>query len=225
MLESNQKNKYLAFTILIGGKSARFGSDKGIFEFLGKPLISYQLDTILKFNMNIYLVAHSRKQVQEYEKKINTQKISGFILDNKKVISDVKLRTPMIGLFSAFEELQKLGFQKVFMLSCDTPLINYDVINFMIKQSKNYDCCIPKWENGFLEPLFAIYPVENAFLKAKKNIENQLYKLINILDPTWKINYISIEKEIKPYDEKLLTFININGPIDIEKLMEIYKSD
>ncbi|MBY9013150.1 MAG: NTP transferase domain-containing protein, partial [Candidatus Lokiarchaeota archaeon] len=41
--------KNLAILILVGGKSVRFGSDKGIFEFQGKPLVSYQLETLNLF--------------------------------------------------------------------------------------------------------------------------------------------------------------------------------
>ena len=60
------RNKYLAFVILIGGKSTRFGTDKGLYEFLGKPLIMYQLEVLSQFNHDIYVAAHSQKQVQKY---------------------------------------------------------------------------------------------------------------------------------------------------------------
>ena len=43
-----------------------------------------------------------------------------------------------------------------------------------------------------------------------------------LLDENWKINYISIENVIQSKDEKLISFININGPIDVEKLIKIY---
>jgi len=64
----------LAILILIGGKSERFKSDKGLFEFLGKPLISYQLDILSKLDYNIFLVANSKKQVQNYINKIDINK-------------------------------------------------------------------------------------------------------------------------------------------------------
>ena len=52
-------NEKIAFAVLIGGKSTRFGSDKGIFEFEGKTLLSHQLDALYRFNKDIFLVAHS----------------------------------------------------------------------------------------------------------------------------------------------------------------------
>ena len=126
----------------------------------------------------------------------------------------------MIGLYSVFNQLSIKGYEKVFAFSCDTPLIKQEVIDLMINQPSGFDCHIPRWDNGFLEPLFAIYPVKKALEKAIKNIKNKKYKLINLLSNKWRINYVSIERLIKPLDKGLISFINVNGPIDLEKLKE-----
>ncbi len=127
----------------------------------------------------------------------------------------------MLGLYSAFKELNLLGYRKVFALPCDIPLIKKEVVKLLINESKEFDSCIPKWDNGFLEPLFAIYPIKKACLKAEENLKKKAYKLTNLLDKSWKINYVSIEQSIKPLDRKLLSFININKQKDIKKLMEL----
>lgn len=214
--------KSLAITILIGGKSTRFGSDKGLFEFFEKPLISYQLETLSHLNYDVFLVAHSMKQVQEYIKEINITKINAFIIDEINTKTSKNLYTPMIGLYSAFKELKILRYEKMLALSCDTPLLKKEVLIYLINQCKNYDCCIPQWSNGFLEPLIAIYPVKEALKTSRKNIKKKSYKLTNLLSNKWKTNFISIEKEIKTIDENLLTFININEPSDLKTLKERY---
>ncbi len=217
------RNKSLAFVILVGGKSARFGEDKGIFEFLGKPLISYQIEVLSQFNHDIFIVAYSQNQIQEYIENINYEKIMGFILDDRELVQDKNIRTPMIGMYSAFKELDKLGYEKAFLLSCDMPLINLDVVELLIKQSKGYDCCIPKWNTGFMETLFAIYPIKKTLKKAEENLIKKDFSLNHLIDENWKINYISIENDIQPLDENLVSLININGPIDIEKLLKYYE--
>ena len=224
MSQIRGKNKYLAFVILIGGKSARFGTDKGLYEFLGKPLIMYQLDVLSQFNNDIYVVAHSQNQVQNYVNNIDYRNITAFILDDKECISGKKIRSPLIGIYSAFKEIEKLGYEKAFTLSCDLPLIQHEVVNLLLKYSKDVDCCIPRWDNDYLEPLFAIYPVRKALRKIKKNLKNETFKLTNILNMDWRIKYISIEKEIQPLDGKLLTFLNINNHVDIDKLLEIHQN-
>ncbi len=213
-------NEKFAFAVLIGGKSTRFGSDKGIFEFEGKALLSHQLDALYRFNKDIFLVAHSKDQMDEYKRKINFLENVGFILDDLSITNDKDVRTPMIGLYSVFNQLSIKGYEKVFVFSCDTPLIKQEVIDLMINQPSGFDCHIPRWDNGFLEPLFAIYPVKKALEKAIKNIKNKKYKLINLLSNKWRINYVSIERLIKPLDKGLISFINVNGPIDLEKLKE-----
>ena len=221
MLKIRNKSKYLAIAILIGGKSTRFGSDKGIFKYHGKPLISFQLETLSKKEYDIFLVAKSKEQVKVYIEAINLRDIMAFIIDDNNIISDLTIHTPLIGLYSAFKELNKLDYEKSFVLSCDLPLINLDVVEFLIKNSFGYDCCIPKWNNGFLEPLFTIYPVKKALIKAEENVKKSIYKLTNLLDKNWNINYISIENLIQPLDKNLHSFININEPSDLEKLANL----
>ncbi|MBN1801647.1 MAG: molybdenum cofactor guanylyltransferase [Candidatus Lokiarchaeota archaeon] len=214
----------IAFAILIGGKSSRFGTDKGIFEFHGKPLITYQLETLRKFENDIYIVAHSQTQLNSYKEKIEFPENVTFLLDDREFVKDPEVRTPMIGFFTIFKELSKKQIDKAFIFSCDTPLIRYDVIKFMLSEESGYDCCIPQWNNSFLEPLFAIYPIKKALITAEKCVKKENYKLLRLLDISWNINYISVEEDIQRYDEKLLTFINVNNPIDLDKLMIQYKA-
>jgi molybdopterin-guanine dinucleotide biosynthesis protein A len=103
------------------------------------------------------------------------------------------------------------------------PLINPKVVLLMIFQSEGYECTIPKWNNGFLEPFFAIYPVDKGFNKAKQILLNENYGLINFIDKNWKINYVSVEELIKPLDKNLISLVNISGPIDLVKLIELNK--
>jgi len=223
MSNISSRNKSLAFVILVGGKSARFGEDKGIFEFLGKPLISYQIEVLSQFNHDIFIVAYSQNQIQEYIEKINYKNIMAFILDDRDLVKDKNIRTPMIGMYSAFKELDKLGYEKAFLLSCDMPLINLDVVELLIKQSEGYDCCIPKWKSNYMEPLFAIYPVKKALKSSETNLNKEIYKMLKIIEENWNTNYISVDNDIQPLDNNFLTFINVNSPIDIEKLLEMYQ--
>ena len=67
---------------MIGGKSTRFGSDKGLFKFQGKSLVDYQLDTLSRFEYDIFLVANSKQQVQHYINEIDVKKVMGFVIDD-----------------------------------------------------------------------------------------------------------------------------------------------
>lgn len=214
-------NDNLAILILIGGKSTRFGTEKPIIDFYGKPLILHQLHILSKIDQDIYLVAHSEEQIFNYRKQIDFPKEVNFIIDDRDIFEHPKIYNPMLGIYSGFKELNKLGFEKTFLLSCDMPLINPEVINLMINESQGFDCCIPKWNNGFLEPFFAIYPVKNGFQKAKEILINENYGLNNLIDKDWKIKYVSVENTIQEVDKNLVSLININGPIDLVKLLKL----
>ena len=215
--------------MLIGGKSARFGNDfpKGIFKLNNKPILSHELEILLNFNHAIFLVANSQHQVDIFKSKIDLAPKIEVVYDDLKYLYDKTIRTPLIGLFSAFKELKKLNYRKIFALSCDLPLIKYEVIKLLIDLSEGYDCCIPKWEskNGYLEPLCAIYSIKKALKESKQNLQNQNYKLTNLISQSWHINYVSIEKTIQALDPNLLTFFNVNDPKDIERLKDLYANN
>ena len=164
------------------------------------------------------------QQTQNYINNIDYRIITGFIIDDNSIFGEKFSRSPLIGLYSTFKELISLNYEKTFILACDNPFLQFKVIELLISKSINYECCIPQWENGFIEPLFAIYPTRKAYYSSKKNLENKLFKLDKILDENWKIKYLSIENDIKPIDHKLLTFVNLNKAEDIKNLKEFKTS-
>ena len=216
--------KKLAIIILIGGKNIRFGNESAaVLDVLGKPLILHQIETLSKFDEDVFLIAHSEYQINSYYKKINFPRDINFIVDDSEIVEDKELRTPMLGFYSGFKELDRLGFEKGFLLSGDMPLIKPKVIELMINSVKGYDCSVPRWNNGYLEPLFAIYSVNSIFKLAKKSILERNYALNKIIDESLNINYISVEESIKPLDQNLVSLINVNGPIDLEKVIKLYQ--
>lgn len=213
--------KSLAIIILVGGKNFRLGTETGLINFNGKPVILHQVETLSKFDDDLFLVAHSEIQLNKYKNIPFPRKVE-YIIDDKELLSEKDFRSPLLGIYSGLKRLKELHFEKVLLISGDAPLIKDKVISFIINQVEGYECCIPKWKNEFLEPLLAIYPVNKAYENAKKSIMTKNFSLNGIIDDEWNINYISIENSIKPLDENFLSFININGPIDIEKLKKLY---
>jgi len=81
---------------------------------------------------------------------------------------------------------------------------------------EGHDAAIPRWKDGFLEPLHAVYKCESMIKETRKAIESG--ESI-ILAPIFRmnINYIDIET-IRKIDPNLRTFININTPEDMERI-------
>ncbi len=211
----------IPFVILVGGKSKRFGNDKGLTTIFGKTFIQHQLESLLKISRNIFLSARDKKQIQHYAEEITSFNAVSFILDESDITKEKYFQSPLIGMYSIFKHLLNSNFSKVFLISCDLPLLKREIAKLMLRESRGYDCCIPRWNNSYLEPLFAIYPIQKGYEEAKKNLISSKYRLREILSKDWKINYVSIENKIKPIDKELLTFYNINTEEDLEILKNL----
>ena len=149
---------------------------------------------------------------------IDFKDITGFIIDDNDIVINKESSSPLIGMYSAFKELNSLDYEKALVLACDTPLIKYEVLDLLIKECKTFECCIPKWKDNLLEPLLAIYPIKKAYDTSQRNIRNNQYKLTKIISAEWKTNFISIEDDIKTLDSDLVSFKNINLIEEIEIL-------
>lgn len=213
----------IPFVILIGGKSKRFGLDKGLIKVSGKSFIVHQIEILKKISKNIFLSAHDKSQIQTYKKALTKFDFLSFVLDDYSILGRETIRSPLLGIYSSFKYLLRTKFKKVFIISCDLPLIKYEVLIFMLKESLNFDCCIPRWKNRYLEPLFAVYPIEKGYLMAKQNLKLKKFRLRELLNEDWKINFVSIEDKIKNFDNELKSFLNINSEEDLEHLGKLFR--
>ena len=100
------------------------------------------------------------------------------------------------------------------------PFINANVVDLLFEKSKNYDAAIPRWEDGFLEPLHAVYRCAPMIHETKMAIERG-EKII--LSPVFKmkVNYVPVN-EIRKLDPDLRTFININTCEDMQKTSGVF---
>ena len=96
------------------------------------------------------------------------------------------------------------------------PFINPEVVEFLfdIIAASRYDAVVPRWENGMLEPLHAVYrrestlsAIKNAVVEGDRRLSNLLAQLDVYLLPVAKIREI---------DPGLETFTNINTPAELE---------
>lgn len=163
-------------------------------------------------------MVNSIQQAQRYIESIDIKAINGIITDDYTVTDNKECRSPLIGFYSSFKELNTLKFSYAFILSCDNPFTQKTFIKYMINQCLEYDACVPIWKNQFIEPLLSIYKVEPFLNKSANKLRENDYKLSHLLDTDLNINYIPIDKVIKRLDPHLLSFININDSKDLENI-------
>ncbi len=137
--------------ILAGGFSSRFGQDKGLIELAGKPLIRHVLAAVNKIVEEKLVIVSSESQAENYSK------VTG---SNAKVFVDEgDVQTPLLGALTGFRESKG---KYALLLPCDTPFVSKEILSLLFEICIGKNAVIPRWSNGYIEPLQAVYCTEPA---------------------------------------------------------------
>ena len=195
--------------VLAGGRSKRMGKPKAFLDFDGTPLLRRIVDRIKCSVSKTYVVISSDESEKDYQE---------ILPDDVLIIHDLfKGQAPLIGIYSG---LKAVTSKNAFITSCDTPFVNSKVVDLLFDEIRGFDIAIPKWPNGLLEPLHAVYSVRKTVNATIQALENKRLKNLSILDGLDKINYVPVNR-LKKFDEELHTFFNINTNLDYSLAKEI----
>lgn len=178
------------------------GQDKGIMHLKGVPLLLYVLNTISGLCDDIIIVLRDKKQVAEYGEILDKKTLKKLDLTlgaNLNIHTDlIKDQGPLSGIATGLVYIKS---DYALVLPCDSPYITQDFLRKMYEyaQKEKHDIYIPRWSDGHLEPLHAIYhknsrPVMVKFLsKGIKEVKsiidhlNRKYIPVEILDKTGNV--------------------------------------
>lgn len=186
------QKKNITAIILAGGKNSRMGSDKGLLKLEGTTFISRIMDAV-RPNVNDMLLISSNT---EYD-KFGIKRHQDLIRDSG----------PMGGLFTGLfysESPWNL------VLSCDIPMINSEVVEYLLKAS-NSEADVNQLEvKDETLPMVALYKKQcmHKCLEELKNGERRLRSLVSQLNT----NTIHLAPELEPFVR------NINTPADLKAL-------
>ncbi len=187
--------------ILAGGRSSRLGVDKALLRIDNTYLIIKQIREMLKVFNKVFVVA-----------KDNYNDIGRIVRESRRiiVIRDVfKVHHPLSGIVTAGLLLHR-KYTHIFTVPVDLPNINHKVINFIISSlDKYYDCVIPMWNDGKLEPLIAIYSID-LILKFLKVHRIEFWNEIPVrclARLSENVKYVSAERLASAFGD---VFLNLN---------------
>lgn len=183
--------KNIGGIIICGGKSRRFGSDKGSYLFGKKEMIRYSIDILKKFTDQIIIVG---------PQTIDDSSIS--------FADDIfKNSGPMGGIHSG---LIHSDFEYNLVLACDSPFTSEDIILKLLREGKKNDITIFRTPDSKYHPLTGLYH-KNIINDLESHINNGDIKLTKfVLGQNHKV--IELNKQ-----DNLESFININYLDDINK--------
>jgi len=200
-----------AVIILAGGFSKRFGQDKCLIELGGKPLILHVLGRVSSLVDERVVVASSNT---------STEKLSKLLKTKAKVIVDkYEGQSPLIGALTGFESVDA---EYSFLLPCDTPFVSAEIGALLLDLCINRSAVIPRWPNGYIEPLQAAYHTKSAKEAAETALNEGKRDLSSMINHLCGIRYVST-LVLQQLDQKLLTFFNINTSEDMKRVEYIFK--
>ena len=210
---SGEKTLDRSAIVLAGGFSSRFGQDKGVLELANKPLIRHVVDAVESVVDEIIVVTNSEERVAKYAK---------FLRPVVKFAVDVgELRSPLIGALTGFGAAQ--GAYSL-LLPFDTPFVSREVVSLLFELCLNRAAVIPRWPNGHIEPLHAVYRTTPALEAAKAAVAEKKLKVRAMIEKLSGVRYVST-LVIQQLDPELRTFFNVNTPADLKNAMTLTKTN
>ena len=161
--------------IMAGGRSRRMGQDKTILKINGTPVIKYIFDQ-LRSHFDQILVSSNN---------IAKHSFSGV----KVVPDEVANKGPLMGIASALRVSQN---DINFVIACDIPEVDIDLIRRLIKKNRNFDAVLPQTGPSQYEPLFAVYK-KSTLAAIDESIISGNYKILDPLKKC-KVNYVKLHR-------------------------------
>lgn len=194
--------KKITGIILAGGKSSRMGDDKSFLLCSGKPLIEIVVDKLLHFFKDLIIVTNKPHLYKKYGIRTEPDILKG--------------RGPLGGIYTGLiTSLDKYNF----IVACDMPFLNQDLIQYMLERINGYDIIIPE-RSSKLEPLCAVYS-KNCLKPIQDELSRNNLKITDFFKQV-KVRTIT-EKETARLNSDKPSFVNINTPQDYRKWCQAAK--
>jgi len=185
----------VAGAMLAGGRASRMGGrDKAFAAVGGEPIAVRTLRLFAQLFPQTLVVTN------------NSERFRG--LGAETVADEFPGCGPLAGIHAA---LQASRYPHVFVVACDMPGLDPDVIRFLLARIASADAVVPRWE-GDVEPLHAVYavrclPVIDASLRSGRHAVRDVLPLL-------RVDYVS-ERELRAVQGSAGSLTNVNTPEEL----------
>lgn len=200
--------KGLTGIILAGGQSRRMLKDKALLSFEDKPMLEIIIEKLKRISSEIIVVTNSSllSRLVSLTKKYKLKMIDDLIPH----------QGPLGGIYTGLLVSSNLYN---FVVACDMPLLNTELINYMKKGIRGLAAVIPCID-GYPQPLFALYS-KRCIGPIRKRLLSRGLKVSSFFADV-KVRYIT-DDEITRFDPQYLSFFNINNLDDYSCALRLIK--
>lgn len=180
--------------IIAGGQSSRFGQDKSLFPYRGKPLIEHVVAAVRPVIDTITIIGGGAERFAFLGIPCRGDLIPGL--------------GPIGGVHTALHVSET---ERAFVFACDMPGLDTELIRFMTSLYKGFDVTVPA-VNGKYEPLHAVYS-KSCITHIERSIRDGNRRTVSFFD---RVSVRSVtEDEIRVFADPKTVFRNINYREDV----------
>ncbi|WP_370573574.1 molybdenum cofactor guanylyltransferase [Methanomethylovorans sp.] len=194
--------------ILAGGKGTRLGErEKALLIHKGRTLLEKAIDILGPVVDEVIVSVRDQRQQEAF---------SGYVRGVRLLCDKYQGKGPLAGML---EGMLSASGNYVFVVACDMPFLQPQVIDLLFKEAAGHDAAVPVWKDGRKEPLHAVYnrellvpAIETSILKGDCHVMAAVSQLHDV-------RFISMDR-IQLMDRGLVSFANINTPADLEQMIK-----
>lgn len=178
--------------LLCGGQSTRMGSDKGLLNYKGKPMIQHSIDHLQSRGFEILLLTRNPAYAQ-------------FALP---MYAD---EIPNLGPIGAlYTGMLRAKSEFLCVLACDMPDSDTEIFSYLLDQLGEHEAIIPSFE-GRMHPLLAVYR-RSLLPQVQAQIASKNYRMHDFCA---SIDCRIIDLTDHPKFGRAANFRNVNTPEDL----------
>ena len=193
--------------ILAGGRGKRMGNvEKALIPIKDMTLIEHIIEVLDPLVDEIVVSARDEEQARVLEPLVGGRDV---VVDGRQGVG------PLAGILAG---LEAAAGEYTFVTACDMPYLNAQVVEYLFGRALGHDAAVPVGDEGVYEPLHAVYRTAPMLLETGLALEDGERFILAPVFKLGKVEDVGMD-EIREFDSDLQSFVNINTPEDVGRLV------
>ena len=197
----SREAKETSIAILCGGRSTRFGTNKCFHRLDGKELFLMVYERFGGLSDDVFLQGRpGRMGMDEFSVKYGIP-VRCDVIESSCALG---------GIYSA---VVNAVHDHVFITACDMPYQDPGLVE-ILRSRLPATAVVPRWKNGFLEPLSALYSKDVAEIM-RDHLERGEFRISDVLGGIEEVKFVEIEGLMEEGRIDRNAFRNVNRKSDL----------
>ena len=191
--------------VLAGRFSSRFEQDISVLELKGEPLLQHVVDAVNVIVDEVLVIADSQERSDEYLEILGSHV--------KFIVANSAEQGSLAGALAGFEAATQ---KYALLLSSGAPFVSQEIMELLFDLCPGKSAVIPRWPNGEIEALHAVYRVDAVLQAARQAFSEGCSDLVDVVEKLRGVRYVST-LVVQELDPDLKTLFKVNSPVELKR--------